>query len=156
MQLDQIIGIAEKNSIMNSLLSESLSPLNIKCLFELCTQAHPINQQLSLRIIQSLLQLDLPAQLYEESIKAGSKTETGGSPTKLARAISKETVLKFSDSNFLNILVSIVQSMMEKQESMDEYIDFYEKNVVHEATRTLRAILTNSEKNKDLREKFNE
>ena len=42
MQLDQVIGIAEKDSLINSLLSESLNPANLKFLFELITQAQPL------------------------------------------------------------------------------------------------------------------
>ena len=42
MQLEQIIGIAEKDLIVKSLLSESLNPANLKYLFELLTQGHPL------------------------------------------------------------------------------------------------------------------
>ena len=40
MQLEQMIGIAEKSPLVNSLLQESLHTIKIKFLFEMAAQSH--------------------------------------------------------------------------------------------------------------------
>ena len=75
MQIEQVIGVAEKNSLVNSLLSESLHPQKLQQLIELAAQAHPIVQQLVQRIFQVLLRMDLPQELYEEAIEASCKVD---------------------------------------------------------------------------------
>ena len=44
MQLEQVIGIAEKSKIIYSLLEESLHPKKMQQLMELAAQSHPIVQ----------------------------------------------------------------------------------------------------------------
>jgi hypothetical protein len=50
MQLEQLLGIAEKSAVINSLIQDSINPDKIKLLIELYVTAHPTIGQLVQRI----------------------------------------------------------------------------------------------------------
>ena len=65
-------------------------------------------------------------------------------------------MLSFPDSNLLQILVTLVQNSVKKQIIVDDVLDIWERNVAIEATRTLRVLITSSNKNNSLEKKYRE
>jgi hypothetical protein len=70
MQLEQLLGVAEKSAVINSLIQDSLHPEKIKLLIELFVSAHPTIGQLVQRIFQILLRMEVPQEIFESAIAA--------------------------------------------------------------------------------------
>ena len=147
MQLEQLLGIAEKSAVINSLIQDSLHPDKIKLLIELSVTAHPIIGQLVQRILQIMLRMEVPQEIFENAIEACCRPDAKKRPSKVARLLARDSVLSFPKSKFLQLLVNSVQFVFEKTTKRDSYAQFDFWNTAVETTRTLRVLQTFPDKN---------
>ena len=156
MQLEQVVGLAEKSALINSLLQDSMNPQKLQQLVELLAQAHPVTQQLALRIFQVLLRMELPQELFEEAVAAAARVDPRGLPTRLATLLAYEGVLSFPESSFLQLLANSVQVVIEKQNTRGNDVKNQLVSTAHEAGRTLRVLQELPGKNQELARVFKE
>ena len=151
MQLEQILGIAEKSPLINSLTMDTITPNKIRLLIELFVESNPVVSQLVLRVFQILLRMDLPQEIFESAIQAACKSDQANKPTAVSKLLSMKCVLSFPQSKFLQLLVNTTQRIVVKTHKRDSLAQFDYWYVAMEAARTLRIFQIYPEKNCNLR-----
>ena len=75
---------------------------------ELAAQSDPRVQQLVQRIFQIFLRMQVPHDIFDMAIDATKKTDDRGLITSLTWLMNLDSVLKFPESRFLQLLVNII------------------------------------------------
>ncbi len=140
MQLEQLIGVAEKNSLISSFVQRNLNREKVQGLLELAAQANPVVQKLVQRILQILLRMGISQELFENAIALSDRVDNRGHPTKLRQLLNMDSVLKFPESMFLQVLCNLVQLNMEKAAVRDNPVSFKSRDAMFEVGRTLRTL----------------
>lgn len=63
--------------------------------------------------------MEVPSEIFESAVDACEKVDARGNPTRLANLLSKNAVLSFPDSKFLQLLTNSVQDACEGQAIRD-------------------------------------
>ena len=67
--------------------------------------------------------MDLPHEIYESAIESCEMVDPRGLPTRLARVLNLDGVLKFRESKFLQLLCNLIQQPHEAKVLKDNFLN---------------------------------
>ena len=147
-QLEQMISLSASGSQGFEIIQRFSDPDNLKFLIELSVDTSPRNQILIQRMLQSIIKLNLPPEILDDSTKKAQNASTDSEhPCKVLSILDMENNFQIDGSIFIQFLFNRLTKSRKTLYTGGMNDQFAINSVLSESVRTVRTFFTEGEGN---------